>query len=180
MKIKNKKHHFKAGARLLAIAVTVWPCQKRFRSLGRELQTLSRSSLILGELIKFWDFKFSFWLIRNQLFKYFSHFKDFSASFSDRKIALLSKMTLSPQSCPPWLLTTVQLPNIFLSFKHFLLLCWVMPALIVDPPFNYPTTTGRGRRQRGCQAVSDYSPPQRIIFLWELPFQGVTKEHFFR
>ena len=55
-----------------------------------------------------------------------------------------------------------------------------MPALIVDPPFNYPTTTtGRGRRQRRCQAVSDYSSPQRIIFLWELPFQGVTKEHFF-
>ena len=27
----------------------------------------------------FWDFKFSFRLIRNQLLKYFSHFKDFSA-----------------------------------------------------------------------------------------------------
>ena len=130
-----------AGARLLAIAVTVWPCQKRFRSLGRELQTLSRSSLILGELIKFWDFKFSFWLIRNQLFKYFSHFKDFFAIqvFLTKRLLCWVKrlflLSLACLDCRPRSIT-----RHFLKFQRLFIALLSPACLDCWPPVQLPNS----------------------------------------
>ena len=82
----------------------------------------------------FWDFKFSFRLIRNQLFKYFSHFKDFSAIqvfLTERLLCWVKGLfLLSPAclDCRPGSITQHSL-----SSKDFLLLC-----LDCWPPVQLP------------------------------------------
>ena len=73
----------------------------------------------------FWDFLFDY---QKSTFQVFFTFQRLfcNSSFSDRKIALLSKRTLSPQSCLPWLSTPFNYPTFFKFQTLFIALPWFL------------------------------------------------------
>ena len=102
---------------------------------------MSRSSLILRKLIK-GHFETFISTYQKSTFQVFFTFQRLfcNSSFSDRKIALLSKRTLSPQSCLPWLSTRFNYPTFFKFQRLFIALSW----LLTPRPITQQQQQGEG------------------------------------